>query len=318
MTWRRTVKKTISISVILTTHNRINDLKKAVESVFRQTFSDYELLIVNDNSTDGTKKYIEDLSSKNPNVKAITISAEESRGGNYARNKGVALSSGEYIAFLDDDDFWLEKKLEQQFSQIQLNPKVGLIYCGIERRMNGKLLERHLPSSEDLGDMSKRIFTHVITVSSAIMIRKSIFEKVGGFDEELTHWQEYDLMIRIAQESMIDYVNEILVIINDSKRDTKKVSNNLQQWLIAVDKINKKYEMQINNLDVQQKMAKEKYFLTDLAGRYYKLGFLKEHRGVMLRLWKLTRQKRFFVRYLFNLNYIQISRLRNLKKRILG
>ncbi|MCH5427896.1 glycosyltransferase family 2 protein [Lactococcus lactis] len=312
------MKKTISISVILTTHNRINDLKKAVESVFRQTFSDYELLIVNDNSTDGTKKYIEDLSSKNPNVKAITISAEESRGGNYARNKGVALSSGEYIAFLDDDDFWLEKKLEQQFSQIQLNPKVGLIYCGIERRMNGKLLERHLPSSEDLGDMSKRIFTHVITVSSAIMIRKSIFEKVGGFDEELTHWQEYDLMIRIAQESMIDYVNEILVIINDSKRDTKKVSNNLQQWLIAVDKINKKYEMQINNLDVQQKMAKEKYFLTDLAGRYYKLGFLKEHRGVMLRLWKLTRQKRFFVRYLFNLNYIQISRLRNLKKRILG
>ncbi len=312
------MKKTISISVILTTHNRINDLKKAVESVFRQTFSDYELLIVNDNSTDGTKKYIEDLSSKNPNVKAITISAEESRGGNYARNKGVALSSGEYIAFLDDDDFWLEKKLEQQFSQIQLNPKVGLIYCGIERRMNGKLLEHHLPSSEDLGDMSKRIFTHVITVSSAIMIRKSIFEKVGGFDEELTHWQEYDLMIRIAQESMIDYVNEILVIINDSKRDTKKVSNNLQQWLIAVDKINKKYEMQINNLDVQQKMAKEKYFLTDLAGRYYKLGFLKEHRGVMLRLWKLTRQKRFFVRYLFNLNYIQISRLRNLKKRILG
>lgn len=312
------MKKTISISVILTTHNRINDLKKAVESVFRQTFSDYELLIVNDNSTDGTKKYIEDLSSKNPNVKAITISAEESRGGNYARNKGVALSSGEYIAFLDDDDFWLEKKLEQQFSQIQLNPKVGLIYCGIERRMNGKLLERHLPSSEDLGDMSKRIFTHVITVSSAIMIRKSIFEKVGGFDEELTHWQEYDLMIRIAQESMIDYVNEILVIINDSKRDTKKVSNNLQQWLIAVDKINKKYEMQINNLDVQQKMAKEKYFLTDLAGRYYKLGFLKEHRGVMLRLWKLTRQKRFFVRYLFNLNYIQISRLRNLKKMILG
>ncbi|WP_332401024.1 glycosyltransferase family 2 protein [Lactococcus laudensis] len=303
------------ISVVLTTHNRLEDLPNAVESVLKQTYTDFELIVVNDNSTDETQKYLEELTQNNSQIRVIFIGPEETKGGNYARNKGVALSKGKYVAFLDDDDVWFESKLEKQVHLIQSNDQIGLVFCGLQKAMNGNFMGYNFPQSDDKGDVSKKIFTHVFTVTSAIMLRRSVFFEVGGFDEQLTHWQEYDLTIRIAQKYQFDYVNEILVLINDSTSKAPKLSNNLDKWLRSVELINKKYSKEIESLTTGQKIEKDNYFLTDLAGRYYKMGNKKAHRQTLKKMWLLTGNKKYFVRYVFNLNYEQVAKIRLIFRR---
>lgn len=93
------------VSAIITTHNRLSLLKRAVESALSQTYKNIEVIVVDDASTDGTPEYCNELP-----LRYIYIPKEESRGGNHARNLGILAAKGEYVAFLDDDDYWLPRK----------------------------------------------------------------------------------------------------------------------------------------------------------------------------------------------------------------
>ena len=104
------------VSAIITTHNRLELLIKAINSVLNQTYENIELIIVDDNSTDGTRTYIQKLLLENKDISYIYISPDDSKGGNYARNLGINAASGEYIAFLDDDDEWLVDKIQKQIN----------------------------------------------------------------------------------------------------------------------------------------------------------------------------------------------------------
>jgi len=112
------------VSVVITTKNRKNYLKQAIDSVLSQTYKNIEIIIVNDGSDDGTNDYLKKFFN---NKKALIITNESSMGANYCRNLGIKNSKGDYLAFLDDDDFWDKNKLKKQVELIESDERIGLV-----------------------------------------------------------------------------------------------------------------------------------------------------------------------------------------------
>lgn len=227
------------VTAIITTHNRFSLLKRAIDSVLQQTYSNIELIVVDDASTDGTLEYC-----LNKSFNYIYIPKVESRGGNYARNIGIKAAKGEYIAFLDDDDYWLPSKIEKQVNLLNSKNTVGLVFCGMINHVitfNDEKYINNPPKKCNRGNMSRSILTSVPFVTSTLMIRKSVFENVGLFDENLRYWQEYEFAIRLSQKANIDFIDENLVIYLVDKRGVNRLSSRYIEWLDAVQYVKNKH-----------------------------------------------------------------------------
>jgi glycosyltransferase involved in cell wall biosynthesis len=179
---------------------------EAVESVLSQNFSDFELIVVDDGSTDGTMC---ELARFGPR---LTIVATERKGVSAARNSGVACSGGRYISFLDSDDLWLPEKLAHQTAFMNGHPDVQI--CQTEEiwirngvRVNPKSVHRK-PS----GEIFVRSLDLCLVSPSAVMMTRSLFDRVGGFDESFPVCEDYDLWLRIALEQQVPLLPEALVI----------------------------------------------------------------------------------------------------------
>lgn len=213
----------ILVSAIITTHNRIEHLKKAISSVLSQTYTDIECIVVSDNSSDGTNEYCSNIS----NIHFINIPATESKGGNYARNIGIEAANGDYIAFLDDDDIWFPEKIEKQL-KLALETDCSFVYC--RRYFQKKHYHNNIEveeSSNDcpIGDLSEKIFEHYVSSTSCYFVKKTLLNQINGFDEKVLMWQDYDLFIRLAQLSYVFCVDEPLVVYTLDELDHQKVSN---------------------------------------------------------------------------------------------
>ena len=179
---------------------------EAVESVLAQNFSDFELIVVDDGSTDATASALARLGRR------LTIVTTARKGVSAARNSGVRHSHGHYIAFLDSDDLWLRDKLTQQTAFMNGHPDVQI--CQTEEiwirngvRVNPKAVHRK-PS----GDIFLRSLELCLVSPSAVMMTRSLFDRVGGFDESFPVCEDYDLWLRIAVEQQIPLLPEALVI----------------------------------------------------------------------------------------------------------
>lgn len=223
------------VSVVITTYNRDHKfLKRAIMSVLNQTFSDFELLIVDDN---GDKKYqsivqkvVSDITTEQ---RIKIIKHEKNMGAQKARNSGIHNSNGEYIAFLDDDDAWLENKLELQLLEFQKsNQSLGLVYCGFNKVVydNKNIIrktEKILPSLEN-EELKKYIYRkNYIGSTSLPLIKKECFNTVGLFDLDLKAKQDYDMWIRISKEYDIAYVDEVLCNYHAHGED--RITNNVKK-----------------------------------------------------------------------------------------
>ncbi len=193
------------VSVVIPTHNRASLLKEAINSVFQQTFSDFELIIVDDGSTDETAQLIKDYP-------AIRYIYQRNRGVSFARNQGIKLAQGEFVSFLDSDDLWLDNKLKRQVDFFRRNPKAYIvqteeIWLKDGRPHNPK--KRHKKYS---GYILKECLPLCIVSPSAVMLRREIFEKVGFFDESLPVCEDYDFWLRVGVFYPIHLINEPLII----------------------------------------------------------------------------------------------------------
>ena len=152
-------------SVIVPVYKVEKYLPNAIESVLNQTYTDIECIVVDDNSDDGT-----DAICKEYPIHYIYISPSESRGGNYARNKGIRLAKGEYIAFLDDDDYWLPTKIEKQVKLIE-EKGCDLVHCGrrLEFLKKDEVLYQDIyPLLSHSGNLRRRILFTICTTTSAM------------------------------------------------------------------------------------------------------------------------------------------------------
>lgn len=200
-----------AVTVVISTHNRAHLLGRAIRSVLAQTYPDYELLIVEDASTDNTKEVVAGFQDK----RIRYIRHETNRGGPAARNTGIKAACGRYIALLDDDDEWLPAKLEKQVQKFQQAPDtVGLIYSGAELLdKDGNSIRTDIPTLA--GDVRDRLLWGSLFGSvSKALVKKECFDKVGVFDETLTSCQDWDMWMRIADIYGFDFVPDILVKIH--------------------------------------------------------------------------------------------------------
>lgn len=240
------------VSAIITTHNRIDLLPRAIDSVLSQTYKNIECIVVDDASIDETQTYCDGRSD----IIYVKISKEESRGGNYARNVGIKRSKGVYCAFLDDDDYWLPEKIEKQVELIE-KKDCELVHCG--RRLevitnNGIVYEDILPLPIHYGDMHKKILLSICTNTSNILVKRNALFEIGLFDENLRFWQEYELTIRLAQRKPFYAVNEVLIVYRINKLDTNRLTNKYIEWKNTVRYIHSKHKELYSKLNFFEKM----------------------------------------------------------------
>jgi glycosyltransferase involved in cell wall biosynthesis len=196
------------VSVIIPTHNRAHFLRDAIFSVLNQTFQDFEIIVVDDASTDDTAKVVAAFNDERIRL----LRHDTNKGGSAARNTGILNSQCDYIAFLDDDDEWLPEKLAKQMDILLASPpEVGCVYTGyvMVDRTSGRVIDHRPPTKR--GDLSKDLLmSNCIGGTSSVLLRKNCLEKVGLFDEDLPRSQDYDLWIRIANVFRFEYVPEPL------------------------------------------------------------------------------------------------------------
>jgi glycosyltransferase involved in cell wall biosynthesis len=254
------------VSAIITTHNRLSLLKKALDSVFNQTYASIECIVVDDASTDGTKEYCSQLTT----ITYIRIETNESKGGNYARNLGIRQANGKYVAFLDDDDEWLPEKTALQVEFLDKNPKMKLVYCGkiIHLYTNTKkTVFLQYPKILNRGKINKRVLYTIPCVTSTMMVHKDVLFNVGLFDESLRFWQEYEITIRICQIAEIDFIYQCLTLYRKNTLDENRLSNKYKQWVIATDLIRQKHEKLYRTLSFNERWMQKVLLYSDAKMR---------------------------------------------------
>ncbi len=207
-------KENPNISVIIPTYNRANLLGKSIQSVLNQTYKDFEVIIVDDGSTDNTQEVVKSFED----ARIKYISHKKNEGVAKALNSGIDNSKGNFISFLGSDDEFLPAKLEKELKVFELSDsKVGVVYSGVLQQYDDKKTYT-LPSSVRQGNIRNELlkgnFVHGLS-----LIRRSCFQKVGTFDGELNALEDWELYIRISEFYEFKFNDEPLLITpltNDS------------------------------------------------------------------------------------------------------
>lgn len=195
-----------TISVLIATRNYAEYLREAIASVFGQTWTDYELIVVDDGSTDATPATI--ASFADPRLRsARTVGI----GTCAARNLAISMARGEYLAFLDGDDIWLPTKLERQLRLMRAHPALGLVST---KRMlispDGGIL-RGSAVPQVRGDVFESVLLSNPICFSSAMVRRACIDHVGGFREDLELAVDYELWLRLTRHYPADAIEEVLV-----------------------------------------------------------------------------------------------------------
>lgn len=202
------------VSVIIATYNSSKFIGEAVRSVLSQTYSKYEVIVVDDGSTDETKDVLREFEG------SIRYVYQTNRGPSAARNAGIRLAQGEYICFLDADDIWAPKKLELQLSFLEEHPGIGLVFSdeedmALQGGMIHSVLAKRTFYSDLLGqtplqDAFEKLLIENFILTSTVMVRKACFAEAGLFDESLRVVEDRDLWMRIGAHCGIGFLPLIL------------------------------------------------------------------------------------------------------------
>ena len=182
------------ISIVIPVYNGENTIKETIESVSQQTFSDFEIIVINDGSQDSTLEVVNGISE--PRLKVLSY---PNAGVSASRNRGIAQTRGEYISFIDADDLWTPDKLESQLTALQINPPAAVAYSWTDWiDESGEFLRpgSHITANGDV--YSKLLLRDFVGSGSNPLIHMQALKKVGGFNESLTPAADWDMWLRLA------------------------------------------------------------------------------------------------------------------------
>jgi glycosyltransferase involved in cell wall biosynthesis len=225
-----------AVSVIIPTYNRADHVGRAIRSVLAQSFQEFEVLIVDDGSTDNSEQIIRGFKD----ARIFYLRREANGGAAAARNMGIHSARGEHIAFLDSDDEWLPEKLEKQLAKFDSTRRsMGLIYTHMLLRdfKTGAVLKAINSSHEGyVHDLVLR--SDFIGSCSSVMVRTDVIKHIGGFDDRLTSREDWDLWMRIAREYPVACVPLPLLICNigHSERLSATLKKILEGTMLVLDK----------------------------------------------------------------------------------
>ena len=220
------------VSIIIPTYNRGWILNEAIDSVLAQDYKEYELIVVDDGSTDNTREILDTYGQD------ILVLRQANKGVSAARNRGIAEAGGQLVAFLDSDDLWLPRKLSRQVDYFNLNPDTVInqteeIWMRNDVRVNPK--DRHRKPS---GMIFERSLGLCLVSPSAVMIQKTLFDGVGAFDENLPACEDYDLWLRISCRYPVHLIDTPLIIKRGGHGDQLSKAPGLDRFRIqSLEKI---------------------------------------------------------------------------------
>ena len=239
------------VSCVITSYKRDRQIvERALQSILNQTYKNTEIIIVDDNR-EGDESYsggIESLAKLSDKI--IVIKSEGGHGAQRARNTGIAHARGDFVAFLDDDDEWIEDKLKAQLECMAKHPKAGLCYCDgylvdetlnppIERPFKGKNFKSRVTYKELLRD-------DIIGTTSQAMIKKQVFKSCGMFDESFPARQDYEMWIRISRSFPVVGVPKCLFRYHKAK-GADQISHKWRGCIEGHQKIYQKYKRDIDS-----------------------------------------------------------------------
>lgn len=230
------------VSVIIPVYNRFEMAKEAVYSVLGQTYRNHEIIIVDDGSTDLTSTlavYFRD----DTRVKYLKIDHNGMPG--FVRNKGVEISTGKYIAFLDSDDLWMESKLEKQVVFLENNSAYEVVHTREAWVRNGKTISQAGFNHKRFGNIFSDALVKCILGPSTIMLESDLYKKLGGFRDDLEIAEDYELWLRLTDTNSIGYLDEPLI--------TKRAGH--------IGQLSEKYgQIEIFRIHGLQKLVEQNYF----------------------------------------------------------
>ncbi len=270
------------VSIIMPAYNAERTIAESIESVLEQDYEDWELIIVNDGSNDRTLQIIKEYLLKDNKIKLISLN--ENKGLPNARNEGIKLSIGKYIAFLDSDDIWLKNKLSIQLNYHQNNKHIKISHTGFKMFNENGYVKRPFRFISDFaykneGDLFPQFLYKNVVGILTVIIERDLLNEVGGFDTNLWGLEDQDLWIRISQKNVyFGYVNRQLSLYRISNEGMMK---NLTRYKKAYKKLIHKHAVLISeNEKINFSWAVYyKYFGTE----YYKKGCSKLS---LLYFWK--------------------------------
>jgi glycosyltransferase involved in cell wall biosynthesis len=215
------------VSVIIPTYNRAWCLREAVDSVLTQNFRDFELIVVDDGSTDDTPRLLQEYGD------AIRVFRQENRGVSAARNAGISVSRGALIAFLDSDDLWLQGKLARQVEFFKAH--ADALICQTEEIWvrNGRRVNPGKRHRKRGGMIFEPSLDLCLVSPSAVMVRRELFDRVGLFDESLPACEDYDLWLRVSCRFPIGLIETPLIVKRGGHADQLSRAWGLDQFRIT-------------------------------------------------------------------------------------
>ncbi|KAA3646319.1 MAG: glycosyltransferase family 2 protein [Chloroflexi bacterium] len=226
------------LSVIIPTYNRAALLQEAIASVQAQTFTDFEIIVVDDGSTDGTQALLERL-----NVEGVLrYAVQENAGPAAARNRAIAMSEGKYVTFLDDDDLYVPNKLEREVAYLEAHPDMGLVHSDFI-----KFDAKHPDLGyRDTSFFSGHVYPGLLTywkqfiATPTVMLPRRVLDEVGDFDERLRWGEDPDMWRRIARRYPLGHIPEALakirVVAASNSADKTRAAQAFENYLqIAIE-----------------------------------------------------------------------------------
>lgn len=215
--------KIITVSVIIPTYNRSHFVVRAIQSVLDQTIRDFEIIVVDDGSTDNTKEVLDFCYGDK-----IRYFYQERSGASAARNRGFDSSLGKYIHFLDSDDYFLPNSIEEKFNILEQKPDLGWVFSDcyyinpgkpgfIGTNKNIKKTRKALHSNKDVFDLMLRCY---FVDTDTVMMRRTCIESIGGWDEKLESFEDADFFYRMASQYRAGFVDAPLVVETHGEKDS--------------------------------------------------------------------------------------------------
>lgn len=262
------------VSVVIPTYNREKTIARAVRSILAQTYENYEVLVVDDGSTDSTRKIVEGLGDDR--IRYIDLG--ENSGASHARNVGIQMAECDYIAFLDSDDEWLPEKLSKQMDAMRRMPEnVGFVYCRMKRADSNEKKavcpEQDMPVNLLAGNLFVTLMKKNIIGTPTVLARKKCLEQAGGFDESLRCIEDWEMFLRIAQAWEIGFIEDILVTVHAT---AGSVSYNIRAYIEARCYMISKYWRRMEDENILEGVMQE---LLMFAHKY---GYYREAKKMLL------------------------------------
>lgn len=246
------------VSVIIPTYNHGEFIEEAIGSVLAQTYRNLEVLVIDDGSTDQTFETLKRFQGR------LRYVFQENQGVSSARNRGIRMAWGDFIAFLDSDDAWLPEKLELQMEILMQNPSVGLVGCGVLFVDSSGGVEKEWIPKDYAGQeefLEELRVRNVFFNPSCAVLRRDCFDRVGLFKERLRFGEDWDMWLRVAKTDQTDFVRKPLV-----KFRRHAHSKSYKKVKIMKSDITEIIESHLEEKKGETRRKAYSYLYTDLSG----------------------------------------------------